>query len=373
MTMDRRRFLKTTAAAGALAAAAAVTPRTVRAAFTPLRAPRRLRILMLGGTRFLGPHTVQYALERGHEVTLFNRGRSNPHMFPDLETLIGDRDGKLDALKGRDWDAVVDTSGYVPRIVRMSTELLKDHVDHYVFISTISVYKDFDEIGLNEKSAVGTLEDPTVEDITAGNYGPLKALCEQAADAVMPGRVLNIRPGLIVGPLDLSDRFTYWPVRVERGGEVLAPQSPGEQIQLIDARDLAAFIIHGIERKVTGLFNVVSPPGEMSMGEMLDRCRAVSGSDATFTWVDEKFLADHEVAAWSDLPCWIPKSEEAGVGTIRVDRALDEGMVLRPISETIRDTLAWWHTEPEDRRLSLRAGLKADREAELLKEWHAKS
>jgi 2'-hydroxyisoflavone reductase len=373
MSMDRRDFLRTTLAAGALAAATSLAPLPAGASFTKLRSDSRLRILVLGGTRFLGPHTVKAALARGHEVTLFNRGKSNPTLFPDLEKLEGDRDGKLDALRGRDWDAVIDTSGYVPRIVKMSTELLRDHIQHYVFISTISVYGDFNQVGLNEKSAVGTLPDPKVEEITAETYGPLKALCEQAASDAMPGRVWNVRPGLIVGPLDGSDRFTYWPVRVARGGEVLAPEGPAEAVQIIDVRDLADFLVLGLEKRLVGLHNAVSPPGELTMGELLETCRSVSGSDATFTWVGRDFLAENQVQAWSDLPCWIPTYEEAGVGTIRVDRALSDGMVLRPLSETVRDTLDWWKTLPQDRTDALRSGLEAAREAEVLAAWHARA
>ena len=372
MTLDRREFIKTAAAGGALAGLGALLPRAAGAAFTHRKAPERLRILVLGGTRFLGPHTVKYARARGHEVTLFNRGRSNPDMFLDLETLIGDRDGQLDALKGREWDAVIDTCGYVPRIVKMSADLLRDHVEHYVFISTISVFADFNEMNLDEDSAVGKLEDETTEDVTAETYGPLKALCEQAAERSMPGRVCNIRPGLIVGPLDRSDRFTYWPARVSRGGEVLAPHAPTEPTQMIDARDLAEFIVHGIERRVTGVFNADSPPGEMTMGEMLETCKRVSGSNALFTWADQDFLAEQGVAAWSDLPCWIPKTMEAGAGTVRVDRALAEGLTYRPMTETVRDTLDWWKTVPEARKLEMRSGLKAEREAEVLALWHAR-
>jgi len=372
MTLDRRDFLKTAAAGGALAGLGALAPSAARAAFTRSKCVKRLRILILGGTRFLGPHTVKYARARGHEVTLFNRGRSNPDLFQDMERLVGDRDGRLEALVGRDWDAVIDTCGYVPRIVSMSADLLRDHVKQYVFISSISVYGNFDEIGLNEDSAVGKLDDETIEDVTAETYGPLKALCEQAAEASMPGRVTNIRPGLIVGPLDRSDRFTYWPVRVSRGGEVLAPHAPGELTQMIDVRDQAEFIIDCIERNITGVFNTVSPPGEMTMGELLDTCRRVSGSDATFTWADQDFLAAREVQAWSDMPCWVPKSMEAGVGTVRADRALINGLTFRPMTETVRDTLDWWATLPETRTLNMNAGLTAEREREVLAAWHAR-
>ncbi|MEZ4388918.1 MAG: NAD-dependent epimerase/dehydratase family protein [Candidatus Krumholzibacteriia bacterium] len=370
MTLDRRDFLKVSAAA---LAAGALAPGAAAAAFTPLRAPKPLRILVLGGTRFLGPAFVEEALLRGHEVTLFNRGKSDTDIFRDLEQLRGDRNGQLDALRGRRWDVVVDTSGYVPRHVKDSAELLADQVDHYVFISTVSVYGDWDEIGMSEQSAVGVLDDPTTETVTAETYGPLKALCEQAAEAAMPGRVWNVRPGLIVGPRDRSDRFTYWPVRVARGGEVLAPHAPTEQVQLIDVRDLAEWLVDGTERRITGVMNADSPPGELSMGELLGTCKRVAGGDATFTWVDRDFLAEHEVSAWSDLPCWIPTNEEASVGTLRVDRALAAGLRFRPLSETVRDTLAWWANEPAERREQpMRSGLEAAREAELLAAWKAR-
>src|SRR5688572_29497367 len=197
-----------------------------------------MRLLVLGGTKFLGRAVVEAAVARGHEPTLFHRGLTNPGLFPDLEHLRGDRDGGLAALQGRTWDAVIDPSGYVPRIVRASAELLADAVEHYTFISSISVYPSFPTPGMDESSPVGTLEDPTVEDVPA-HYGPLKALCEQAAEAAMPGRVFHVRAGLIVGPNDPSDRFTYWPVRVAKGGDVLAPGSPERPVQIIDVRDLA--------------------------------------------------------------------------------------------------------------------------------------
>jgi len=374
MTLDRRDFLKTIAIGGAAVGLAPLASAPAHAAFRTNKAPRKLRILMLGGTRFLGLHTVKVARSRGHDVTLFNRGRSNPHLFPDLVKLKGDRNGDLAAIEEGEWDAVVDTSGYVPRIVKMSAELLAPRVKQYVFISTISVFKDFNQINLDEESAVGTLEDETVEDITAETYGPLKALCEQAAEAAMPGRTWNIRPGLIVGPNDRSDRFTYWPVRVQRGGEVLAPEGPDEQVQFIDVRDLADFIVHGIEQNTTGLMNADSPPGEMSMGELLDACKKVSGSDAAFTWLPTDFLAEHEIHAWSDMPCWIPVGEEAGVGTIQVKRALAAGMTFRPLSETVRDTLDWWANEPKERRNGeMRSGLTPAREAEVLNAWREKN
>lgn len=368
MTLDRRDFLRVSAA---VLAAGALLPGTAGAAFTRVRADRRLRLLVLGGTRFLGPALVEEALARGHEVTLFNRGKSDTEVFRDLEQLRGDRDGQLDALRGRRWDAVIDTSGYIPRHVTDSATLLAEAVDHYVFISTISVYGDWNEVGLSEASAVGTLDDPASEELNEVTYGPLKALCEQAAEAAMPGRVWNVRPGLIVGPRDRSDRFTYWPVRVRRGGEVLAPHGPGEQVQVIDVRDLGQWLVRGVEQRVTGVMNAISPPGELTMGELLESCRAVTGSEATFTWVHRDWLAARDVASWSDLPCWIPTDVEASVGTVRVDRALAAGLRFRPLRETVRDTLAWWETVPAERREQpLRSGLEAEREAALLADWH---
>lgn len=331
---------------------------------------RKLKLLILGGTGFLGPHTVRAALARGHEMTLFNRGRTNPHLFPDLEKLRGDRDGDLEALRGRDWDAVIDTSGYVPRVVKMSAELLAPRVQQYVFISSISVYGTLADPGIDETTPPATIEDETVEDITAETYGPLKALCEKAAERAMPGRVANIRPGLIVGPGDRSDRFTYWPARVSRGGEVLAPGAGGDYAQFIDVRDLAEWIIHCIERDVTGVYNADSPAASLTIAELLEACRSVSGSDARFVWADEEFLREHEVAAWSDMPVWAG-SEEPGWGQVVTRKARGAGLGRRPVSETVRDTLDWYRTLPEERRDNLRSGLKPEREAELLAAWHA--
>jgi len=371
MSLDRRDFLKTFAVGGAAASLGALAPGVAHAAFTRIKTPNKLRILVLGGTRFLGLHAVKYAMARGHDVTLFNRGQSNPHLFPDLIKLQGDRNDNLTALETGEWDAVIDTSGYVPRVVKQSADLLRGRVKSYLFVSSISVFKDFGTVGLDESSPVGTLEDETIEEITGETYGPLKALCEQAAERSMPGRTWNLRPGLIVGPNDRSDRFTYWPVRIKRGGEVLAPEGRNEQIQVVDVRDLAEFMIHGLEHETKGLMNAVSPPGELSMGELLDTCQKVSGSDATFTWVPGEFLTEHDVHPWSDMPCWIPTSVEAGVGTIQVKRALKAGLTFRPLSETVRDTLEWWDTIDSERaNQPLRAGLTAERETEVLAAFH---
>lgn len=325
-----------------------------------------MRILIIGGTRFLGRHLVEAALERSHDVTLFNRGKSNPDLFPRLETIIGDREKDVEKLKGRIWDAVIDTSGYFPRIVRLSTEVLEPSVTRYVFISSISVYENFRKIGINESDPVGKIQDETIEEITGESYGPLKALCEQAVHNIFgPERTLIIRPGLIVGPHDPTDRFTYWPVRVARGGDVLAPQKPAAAIQIIDVRDLSEWIIQLIAENASGIYNATGPDYELTLGKLLDVSRQVSGSDANFKWASVDFLNEHKVEAWSDMPTWVPDDEE-GVGFSRVDvsKAIAAGLTFRPLEETVRDTLQWAKTRPGDHEW--RAGLTAEREAQVL-------
>lgn len=326
-----------------------------------------MNILILGGTIFLGRHLTEAALGRGHKVTLFNRGKSNPGLFSDVETLIGDRKEEMSALEGREWDAVIDTCGYVPGVVRRSAELLKDAVGHYTFHSSISVYADFQPAGIDEDYPLGTLEDESTEEVTGETYGPLKALCEAAVERAMPGRALNIRPGLIVGPNDPSDRFTYWPVRVAQGGEVLAPDQPEAAVQLIDVRDLAAWNILMIEQNKTGVYNATGPDRVLTMGEMLDACKEVSGSDAHFTWLDAAFIAEYGLAPWSELPLWVPESEGAGFSAVSSARAIEDGLTYRSLEETIQDTLDWHKTRPTDREF--RAGLKPEREEEALKAW----
>ncbi|RKH52959.1 NAD-dependent epimerase/dehydratase family protein [Corallococcus aberystwythensis] len=334
-----------------------------------------LNILILGGTRFLGPALVQVAQARGHTLTLFNRGKSNPGLFPDVEKLQGDRDPNkgegLKALAGRKWDAVIDTSGYVPRIVKASAELLAPNVGQYVFISSVSVYKEMTKKNLNESDAVGTIPDETTEDVGETSYGPLKALCEQAAEAALPGRALNIRPGLIVGPDDGSDRFTYWPLRVAKGGEVLAPGDGEDPVQVIDARDLAAFIIRNVERRTMGIFNVTGPVQPMKIKGMLEDIRTATGSDARFTWVDAAFLEQQKVTAFGDMPAWVPRTgPESGIGDVSIARAVQAGLATRPLVDTVRDTLTWFRALPPDRQEKLRSGLSAEREKEVLAAWH---
>ncbi len=324
-----------------------------------------MRILIIGGTRFLGRHLVEAALDRRHEVTLFNRGKSNPDLFPQLETILGDRERDVNRLQGRIWDAVIDVAGYLPRIVRLSAEVLEPNVRRYVFISTISVYENFRKAGIDESYPVGKLENETVEEITGEIYGPLKALCEQVVRDIYGERALIVRPGLIVGPHDPTDRFTYWPVRVARGGDVLAPQKPDVATQIIDVRDLAELIIKLTEENALGVYNATGPNYELTMGKLLDVSRQVSNSDANFKWASTDFLKQNKIEPWSDMPAWIPDDEE-GVGFAKVDisKAIQAGLTFRPLEETIRDTLEWAKTRPTDHEW--RAGLTAEREAEAL-------
>jgi len=331
-----------------------------------------MRILILGGTRFLGRHLAAAALAAGHEITLFNRGQSGPGLFPEVEQLRGDRDGDLAALEGRRWDAVVDTSGYVPRIVRASAQLLADKTDHYTFISSISVYRDFAESGIDETYPVATLEDEGVEEVNGETYGALKALCEREVHRAFPGRALIIRPGLIVGPHDSTDRFTYWPHRVAQGGEVLAPNGPDLASQVIDVRDLAEWNVRLIESQVpsrAGFYNATGPTSTLGLGQVLDACKLASGSDATITWVSEDFLTEHDVKYWQDLPAVVPErdSKLGGMPRIDISKAVQAGLTFRPIEQMVQDTLGWHRTRPPT--VPLKAGLTREREAGLLTLW----
>jgi 2'-hydroxyisoflavone reductase len=335
-----------------------------------------MNLLILGGTGFLGPHVVEAALARKHVPTLFNRGRTNPGLFPDLEKLQGDRDPNkgegLNALRGRKWDAVVDTSGYVPRIARASAELLAPNVKQYVFISTVSVYSDVSKPGVNETSPVGKVDDPTVEQVTGATYGPLKALCEQAVEQAMPGRTTNIRPGLIVGPGDPTDRFTWWPARIDRGGEVLAPGNPDSPVQFIDARDLAGFIIKCLEDGHAGVFNAMGPRHPFPMAAMLYGCMAVTTSDVRLTWVDQDFLLKQGAAPWSELPLWIPdEGDSAGFSRVSNAKAVGVGLSFRPFADTARDTLAFAKTFAADHKWG--AGIAPEKERAILAAWHARA
>lgn len=340
-----------------------------------------MKLLILGGTRFLGRHVVTAAQARGHEVTLFNRGNYATEDLGPVEGIKGDRHSELHKLRGRRWDAVVDTSGHLPRAVRAAAEVLSDEVERYVFISTQNVYRAVSIHGIEETYPLRTLTSEQLEHAnsidTSGQpsygelYGGLKALCEQEAEDVMRDRVLIIRPGLIVGPHDYTDRFTYWPVRVARGGEVLAPSRSDRFIQLIDVRDLAEWTMSMIERKATGAYNAHNQPGSLTMQRLLEECKSASQSDARFTWISEDFLIQENVAAWSELPLWLP--EEAaphlkGFMFISPAKAVAAGLSFRPLGATISDTLTWFQTNRANDEL--KAGLDRDKERTLLYKWH---
>lgn len=367
--MHRRKFI----AAASAASLAASAPGWLVA-----KARQPLKILLLGGTRFAGIHMTELALARGHSVTFFNRGRTRPELFPQVEKLLGDRNGKLDALKGREWDAVIDTSGYVPRHVRLSAEMLAPNVQQYLFISTIGLYADFFKPN-DESSPVARVDDEQRED-WENAYGPLKALCEKAAATAMPGRTTMVRPGLIVGPEDSTDRFTYWPARAAQGGEMIAPGDPSAPYQIIDARDLAAFCLDALENRTVGVFNVTSPSDTFTIGDVVDESVAAALALARPnppprpTWVAAEFLAEQKVAPFTDMPGWMPPGGEmGGLYLTKVERALQAGLKISPMQKTMRDTLAWHLARPEAERVQLKAGIAREREREVLAAWQAKT
>jgi 2'-hydroxyisoflavone reductase len=324
-----------------------------------------MRILVIGGTRFLGRYIVESALAHAHEVTLFNRGKTNPSLFPQVEKIIGDRETDVEKLNGHFWEAVIDTSGYFPRIVRLSADVLKDNVTRYVFISSVSVYGNFNKVGITEADSVAKIQNEAIEEVNGETYGPLKALCEQTVrDIFGLERALIIRPGLIVGPHDPTDRFTYWPARIARGGDVLAPEKPDAPIQIIDVRDLADFILKLIENNVFGTYNVTGPDYDLTIGKLLEVSKQVSGINASFRWASVDFLNQSKVKPWSDMPTWIPEAQGAGFARVDISKALGAGLTFRPLEETVRDTLEWAKTRPVDH--AWRAGLTPEREQELL-------
>lgn len=369
-TTTRRHFIKTSAATG-LALSAGPTFLFAEKAVKPLR------ILVLGGTGFTGPYQVRHALSRGHKVTTFNRGKTHPGELPaEVEQLVGDRNGKLDALKNRQWDVVIDNPTTLPAWVRDAAQVLKGNVDRYVFISTISVYPDpLPAAGVDENSELAKYDGPdpykeTLEAMRAGGfktYGPLKVLSEKEAEKWFPGKTLVIRPGLIVGPRDETDRFTYWPVRVDRGGEVLAPGNPDDPVQYIDGRDLAEWTIRMVENRETGIYNATGPAKRIGVSGMLNGIKDAEKSNATFTFVPSDFLKQQKVEAWSDMPVWA--GDELGLSRTKIDRALNKGLTFRSLADTARDTLSWFKSLPQDRQTKMKAGVTADREAEVLAAW----
>jgi 2'-hydroxyisoflavone reductase len=386
---SRREFLAGTAAAGVglglggrpeskISGVAPPSPGVGQSLGEVKKADTPLRILILGGTAFLGPAEVEYAQARGHTVTLFNRGQTNPHLFPDVEKLVGDRAvPDYSALEGREWDAVIDNSANVASWVQDATAALKDKARSYLFVSSISAHKDNSILGQTEEGPVFTQEEYD-EAIASGAsfgeaFGPNKAQGERdTLDAFGDGGIV-VRPGLIVGPGDRSDRFTYWPVRIHRGGEVMAPGDGTDWAQIIDVRDLGQFLVHLVEEEASGTFVATGPEAPLSMAGMLYGIRATTSSPVKFTWVDSDFLREHEVGAWMEMPVWVYPSEEMrGFSSYDCSKAMAAGLTFRPLADTARDTLKWWEAKPEDQK-ALRTGVDPEKEARILEAWHERN
>jgi len=373
MSLDRRTLLGAAAAVGSSALLPACSSMAARA-----RRGEGKKLLVLGGTRFLGPAIVDHALTEGYEVTLFNRGKSDPERYAELEQLVGDRDtGELDALKGGSWDLVVDTSGYVPAHARAAAEVLRDSVEHYVFISTCSVYADPGAKVVTEESPVGEISAEAEDEVKVirdvfrnmATYGPLKARCEEELEAVMPGRVTSLRPGVIAGPDDPGDRYLYWAIRVEQGGEMLCPGDPTAGVQFIDVKDLGRMSVEFGDERKAGIYNSIGYPEKMEFEAWLSELRRVLGGDATFTWASDEFLLEHEVTPFQELPMWLPPAVRQ-----RFDNAkgIAAGMTFRSIEATTRDIVAWHHSVRDETYEWRAYGMKPDREQELLAAWHAR-
>jgi len=365
--MNRRELMKmgTAAAAGLL---------LHEGASAQGAAAKPLKVLIFGGTGFIGPHFVRELSAGGHKLTLFNRGKRNPGLFPDVETLIGDRNvaGAHDVLKGREWDVVVDDSGYFPRQVQASTDVLKDHVQHYIYVSSISAYADLTPPGIDEDYKLATLDDPDAKEITDKNYGGLKAACEKIVEQTFGARQAIIRPTYIVGPGDHTDRFTYWPWRVARGGEMFVPGTPADPMQFIDVRDLADFARLCVEQRIPGRFNLCNPPGAVTMGDLLETSKRVTKANTKFHWASLKFLEENKLLDSGELTTWSPPTGEfAGASLVSSARAVARGLRFRSVETTVRDLLAWHEQRPAEQKQKLRAGLTPEREAELLKKLPA--
>lgn len=393
MRLTRRQFLKASAAASAASAlplpALGAQPSPPPAsplpglkAFDVGKADKRLDILMIGGTGFTGPEQVEYALARGHKVTLLNRNKRRPDLFKGrVDQLVGDLNADVSVLKGRSFDAVLDIPTTAPYWVRNVAQYLKGHVGHYVFISTVSVYRDNSRPGMDESDATTPMSegiDPFSLDpaLRGSQYASFKTYCERLVQEAYPVSTI-IRPGLIVGPLDPSDRFTYWPSRIDRGGEVLAPGDPNDRVQFIDARDLAEWTIHMIEARETGVYNALGPAAPLSMAEMLYGIKAVTTAGAQFTWVGADFLEQQKIEAWRHMPVWIPPAGDAAGFHFRSNaKAVAKGLTFRPLAVTALDTIEWNKTRtPEARQAQLEGklnGLAPAREAEVLAAWKAR-
>ncbi len=335
-----------------------------------------MRLLILGGTRFLGRHLAEQALARGHRLTLLHRGQSGPELFPQAEHRLADRDADLHALADGQWDAVIDTSAYLPRQVRSVADCLRGRVGHYQLVSSISVYARFQAAGTAEDSPLQSLADPEVQVVTGETYGGLKALCEAEARSGFAGRCLISRPGLLVGPWDPTDRFTWWVRRIAAGGDVLAPGDPHGPVQIIDARDAAAWMLLQAERRTAGTFNLTGPVRALAWGEMLQNAVTTLNPRARLHWVEEAFVLAQGVAPWADLPVWLPQ-ESASLHRVNIQQAVATGLDCRPLAQTLGDTAAWDRTRPPATPSSgpprPAVGLSNEREAALLAIWRGRA
>ncbi|MFT7618261.1 MAG: 2'-hydroxyisoflavone reductase [Planctomycetota bacterium] len=368
MSIDRRDFLKRSGIAGVLGLVAPLTAASKQD--TRSSAPKKMKVLIIGGTSLIGPHVVATLKKRGHEITLFNRGRTNTHLFPELEKLRGDRNKDLSALKGRKWDVVIDNCGYFPKQIRKSTAVLKDS-GFYMFISSVSAFANAHLEDTNDNSPLGKIDNPEEQErITGANYGPLKACCERETTKAFPGQSVIVRPGLIVGPGDSSDRFTYWPTRSARGGEMLAPGKPEWGTQFIDVRDLADWMVHLCEKKTLGTFSALGPNKPLPFGDLLESCKRTSQSDAKFLWMTPEFMKANKISAWGDMPLYVhPSDNMKRPAMISNKTSVAAGLKFRPVDETTKATLDYHLSRDKTRKF--RAGISAKREAEVIKIWHA--
>jgi len=385
MSTGRRQFLKTTmAAGGALGLGLGFPARgtaqpvesTSQGTGGPSVTPTPLKILILGGTGFIGPHQLRYALERGHSVSIFTRGRSDPPLFKEafehVEHLVGDRENDLTALEGRSWDVVIDNSGRETKWTRDSADLLKDTCGLYLYVSSTGVYYPYLTTEIGEDREVD-LVDTSGGENGSSVYGVMKATSEKAAQEAFVGRTIVVRPGYIVGPGDYTDRFTYWPVRLERGGEILVPGKKGDLVQCIDVRDLTEWMIHLVEDQTFGVFNATGPGSPLTMEEFIYGMRATTSAQLSWTWVDDyDFLQEHRVSF--AIPWLMPLDDHLGSQRIDISRAVAHGLVYRPMAVTALDILKWWHSDAltDERRAAARFVLTPEREAEILAAWNAR-
>lgn len=338
-----------------------------------------MKVLILEGTRFLGKALVEEGLKRGHEITLFNRG-NNKEDFSEVEQLIGDRDSDVSQLKNKKWDVVMDTCGFAPHQINKIATVLGDRIEHYTYISSISVYKDWIPLNIAEDYQLQSMPPDRLKDVEEGkisyyeHYGALKVLCEAEAEKYWPVRVLNIRAGHLVGPFDYTDRLPYWVQRVAEGGKIVVPGRPDRSIQVIDVKDLATWVFDKAEKRKAGTYNVTGPDYELTMEELLNTCKAVTNSDAEFVWIDEQFVVDHQITPWTDMPFWIPEQfplegeNEPWKGSFRISikKAIDAGLSFRLLEDTIHDVYQWEKTRQDSER---KAGISREKEQELLDAW----